>query len=166
MVISELHCQILNRIKIDIDSKNNLYSRKQILLHYFQLFMVFCSMIFLGNFIWYHRFNVVLFTEGLSVFLTGILTLTKYISFFKKKRQFFDLNEQIKHLTSKVTDLNKRNRILKSNRLIVNIVRIYYISFCAMCTYYILLPNYTYIYEKYVVKPNATIVRVVPVFYR
>lgn len=154
MVFSEIHLKFLNRIGIQIILKTQLFSWKQITFHILENFIFFSALVFIGNRCLHNLSNLVAFIEGFSLLLTGILTTAKNLGFIVHKNTFSELNEEIKELSMKVKKDVLKLRIIKINEFVHFIVRLYYICVCITGIYFIFLPTYTFLLQKYFLKSD------------
>lgn len=163
MVVSDLHMKFLKRIKISFQDEGHLFALEQKVTLFIEHTTFILAVIFNGNYCLQNMSNLNAFTEGLSVFLTGILSTAKALSFTWKKTSFFKLNEKINEMSRKAGGKSKE-KLLRINEIIKSIVKIYYFCVCLTGVYFILLPTYSFLWEVYVVKTNGTVIREVPMF--
>lgn len=162
MSFPDLHIKLLSRIEIVFKNKEDLHSSRQMMIHFIHI-SVFCiSTFFIGNFCYRNVTNLTAFTEGSSMFLTGVLSVVKLTSFTFKKSNFLDLHERIKDMYLTANGDSKK-KLEKINKLISKIIQIYYTLACITCVFFMTLPTYSFLWTRYVVKPNVTIVRKVPI---
>lgn len=163
MVVTDFHIKYLNRIQISFHNEKQLYSPKQLVVHFIENLFFFSTMIFIGNHCLHNLSNLNAFIEGFSVFLTGVLTITKSLSFTLKKTSLFELNKKITNMSLRA-DKKSQSQLLKINKIINSIVQLYYFCVCLTGAYFLILPTYSFLWQSYIVKPNTTILREVPMF--